>query len=184
MADLGLLKTDFEDFECSLREASCDEENKQYLCSSPHPVYCFDKYMKTLYPSSTPCSFDVLHFPSAYKNLIICIEFKNQILSDIEMSDVYKKYEDGFKELEELFKKNKLSIKDYCFEFFLVCKNSVSGRTISRDKLNRNDNKESDLKKWVKAHENKMIRKSTPQIKRIQECVAYYKAFFSSSCSK
>lgn len=188
MADLGKIKTHFREFASSLKETSFDEDNDEFLCNSQEQegVYNFDNYMRQKFSESkTPKSFDALVIPKGYENIIICIEFKNQILSKIDMEEIRKKYESGTKELVEIFENYNLAIKEYVFEFFLICRNSIGGGEVHKfqDRFENNE-KELGLKAWAEKHSNKILRQSiyNMNIKRIQEAKENYKKYFNADC--
>lgn len=186
MADLGILRTFFKDYTATLHQTSFDEEKQEYLCNSKEQqgVYYFDEYVKKKYTIKTPRSFDALVFPKNYTNAVVCIEFKNQILSEIDMNQILEKYEQGFNELSKIFQEHNIPVSICSFEFLLVCRNSKGegNIAISRNRFRNRNKKEYQLRKWAEEHSNKMIRNSIPQILNLQDALPYHRAYFDSEC--
>lgn len=186
MADLGILRVFFKDYTATLHQTSFDEEKQEYLCNSKEQdgVYCFDKYVKEKYAIKPPRSFDALVFPKNHTNAVVCIEFKNQILSEIDMKQIFEKYEQGFSELSKIFHEHNIPVGIYSFDFFLVCRNSKGeeNTATSKGRFRNKTEKEYRLRAWVENHSNKMIRSSIPQILRLQDTLPYHRAYFDSEC--
>lgn len=147
-------------------------------------MYYFDKYVEEKYTIKTPRSFDALVFPKNYTNAVVCIEFKNQILSEIDMNQILEKYEQGFNELSKIFQEHNIPVSSCSFEFLLVCRNSKgeSNMATSKGRFRNKNVKEYQLKVWVENHSNKMIRSSISQILRLQDALPYHRAYFDSEC--
>lgn len=179
MADISVIKSVFEQYTSTLKDTSLDNTNNQHLCHSQEEVYDFDRYIRnTAINQNIPSSFDALYFPPQYPGHIICIEFKNQIQSDLDMAQIKKKFEDGLQKLEDLFIKHNLARKDYHFELFVIYKRKESTIAASRARFENNP-KECNLQEWAKDTFKSL--KINMQIKCVQECKGYMKEFFSTN---
>jgi len=122
MADIKLFIREYDSFKSSFKETSLDNDNNIYLCNdTSQEVINFDKLIENLYPDSNkrPKSFDTIYI---YKNLIFCIEFKNQKPSDIDNSEIRGKILNGKDELIKLLTQLNIQKNDYNFIYCIIYK--------------------------------------------------------------
>ena len=122
MADLNQFRKKYHHYESTFKETSFDQENEVYLCTDEsQDVINFDKVLEFKYPDShsRPKSFDALY---VYKNLLFCIEFKNQKPSHIDNIDIQGKIESGKVELIKLFQELNIQTRDYSFIYCVIYK--------------------------------------------------------------
>ncbi len=105
----------------SLKETSKDKENQQYLCESSMQVYDFDCIVKKIYPHKQPSSYDSLIIDEN-KKIVYCIEFKNQLPSQIKNANIQKKLTNGKEVLDNICVKGNVQKKDYQFIYCVVHK--------------------------------------------------------------
>ncbi|MCF6245368.1 MAG: hypothetical protein L3J43_10065 [Sulfurovum sp.] len=124
MAELSyVLKESSKYSECveSLKETSKDTNNNEYLCKSSMEVYDFDCIVKKLYPLKQPSSYDSLIIDED-KKMVYCIEFKNQIPSQINNANIKKKLTNGKEVLDNICTNENVQKKDYKFIYCVVHK--------------------------------------------------------------
>lgn len=114
-------ESQYNDCHESLKQTSFDKENNQYLCQSSMKVYDFDCIVKKLYPQKQPSSYDSLIVDEA-KKVVYCIEFKNQIPSQINNANIKKKLTNGKEVLESICSNANVQKKDYKFIYCVVHK--------------------------------------------------------------
>ena len=114
-------KTDYSECKVSLKETSKDSENNEYLCQSSMEVYDFDCVVKKLYPQKQPSSYDSL-IVDENRKIVYCIEFKNQIPSQINNANIKKKLTNGREVLDNICKTENVQKKDYQFIYCVVHK--------------------------------------------------------------
>ncbi len=122
MADIKRFIKEFNYYKSNFKETSLDNNKNVYLCNdTSQEVINFDKLIKDLYPDSNkrPKSFDAIYI---YKNLIFCVEFKNQKPSDIDNKEVREKILNGIEELIKLFIQLNIQKNDYYFIYCVVYK--------------------------------------------------------------
>ncbi len=188
MTDLSLLKNRFKNYLKSLRDTSCDEDKKVYLCQSNEKVYDFDRYMtnknRNEYRNEKgKKSFDALYFKD---KMIYCIEFKNQKYSNIKSDDIKGKYIDSLNELYNVFKEFELKIEDYNFHLYVVFKNPTNNEEIYRARYKKNEvHFGLDSSDFLKEIETKItIDKKNIKTKCVDEYKEEYKKVFSTPCEK
>jgi len=117
------LKSNTKYSECieSLKETSKDKENDEYLCQSTMDVYDFDCMVKKLYPKKQPSSYDSL-IVDENRKIVYCIEFKNQIPSQINNANIKKKLTNGKDVLDSICKNENVQRRDYKFIYCVVHK--------------------------------------------------------------
>ena len=128
MADIGQFKKEFISFTSTFKTTSFDSENSTSLCyDETQEVLDFDAIVEDLYPNSNerPKSFDALY---VYKNLLFCIEFKNQKPSQIDNAEVQGKLEKGKKELVRLLQDRNIQKNSYNFVYCVVYKKCIEPR--------------------------------------------------------
>jgi len=113
--------TQYTDCTESLKETSKDKEHNEYLCQSSMEVYDFDCIVKKLYPSKQPSSYDSLIIDED-KKMVYCIEFKNQIPSQINNANIKKKLTNGKDVLDNICSNDNVQKKDYQFIYCVVHK--------------------------------------------------------------
>ncbi len=125
----------------TLKETSYDEKNDIYLCnSSTEEVINFDKLVKTKYPNKQPSSVDaILIYPSEKEIKLYLIEFKNQLVSQIENNKVREKLINSISVLKDIFIKCNISFNPSNLIYCVVYK---------KDKTN----------KWRRGIERNIIR--------------------------
>jgi hypothetical protein len=111
----------YSDCKESLKETSKDTENNEYLCKSSMEVYNFDCIVKKLYPKKQPSSYDSLIIDE-HKKIVYCIEFKNQIPSQINNANIKKKLTNGKEVLDNICTTENVQKKDYQFIYCVVHK--------------------------------------------------------------
>lgn len=124
MAELSYVlrnNTQYTDCTESLKETSKDKEHNEYLCQSSMEVYDFDCIVKKLYPSKQPSSYDSLIIDED-KKMVYCIEFKNQIPSQINNANIKKKLTNGKDVLDNICSNDNVQKKDYQFIYCVVHK--------------------------------------------------------------
>ncbi len=124
MAELSYIlkkESTYSDCQESLKQTSFDNENNQYLCQSSMTVYDFDCIVKKLYPQKQPSSYDALMVDEG-KKIVYCIEFKNQIPSQINNANIKKKLIHGKEVLEAICRHTNVQKKDYQFIYCVVHK--------------------------------------------------------------
>ena len=114
-------KTDYSECKKSLKETSKDSENSEYLCQSSMEVYDFDCIVKKLYPQKQPSSYDSL-IVDENRKIVYCIEFKNQIPSQINNANIKKKLTNGKEVLDNICSTENVQKKDYKFIYCVVHK--------------------------------------------------------------
>ena len=110
----------------SLKETSFDERNKIYLCQSEMKVFDFDCIVKTLYPKKQPSSYDALIVNQKDKR-VYCVEFKNQKFSEIDKTNLQKKWKNGKDILTDICKQNNVQQHLYTFIYCVVFKQNKGG---------------------------------------------------------
>ena len=116
------------DFFSTLKETSYDKENSEYLCNdTTQKVLDFDKIVKEKYPNKQPSSVDTVLILSKkeYKRLYL-VEFKNQIPSRIDNSEVKKKLENSIDVIKDILQQCNISKKGIKFTYCIVFKSSKS----------------------------------------------------------
>ncbi len=91
MADINIFYKKYNSYLSTFKKCSFDDDNKCYLCSdTSQKAINFDNIIKDIYPDSNkrPKSFDAIY---VYQNLVFCIEFKNQIPSQIKIVKLEKR---------------------------------------------------------------------------------------------
>ena len=122
------LKEERLDFFSTLKETSYDKENNEYLCSdTTQKVIDFDKIVKEKYPNKQPSSVDaiVILLKKEYK-LFYLVEFKNQIPSKIDNSEVKKKLENSIDVIKDILRQCNISKKGIKFIYCIVFKSNKS----------------------------------------------------------
>jgi len=114
-------KADYSECKVSLKETSKDSENNEYLCQSSMEVYDFDCVVKKLYPQKQPSSYDSL-IVDENRKIVYCIEFKNQIPSQINNANIKKKLTNGREVLDNICSTENVQKKDYQFIYCVVHK--------------------------------------------------------------
>ncbi len=126
MADIGQFLREYTDYQSTFKETSCDQRHKNremvYLChDQTQKVIDFDKLVQERYNGSKkPRTFDAVY---VHKNIIFCVEFKNQTTADIKNTIVQEKLESGKDELETIFAELNISSSNYKFVYCVVYKN-------------------------------------------------------------
>ena len=122
MADINIFYKKYNSYLSTFKKCSFDDDNKCYLCSdTSQKAINFDNIIKDIYPDSNkrPKSFDAIY---VYQNLVFCIEFKNQIPSQIKNSEIREKIIDGKSELLKIFSNLNIQKNDYKFIYCVVYK--------------------------------------------------------------
>jgi len=114
-------KIDYSECKESLKKTSKDTENNEYLCQSSMEVYDFDCIVKKLYPQKQPSSYDSL-IVDENRKIVYCIEFKNQIPSQIKNANIKKKLTNGKEVLDNICTNENVQKKDYKFIYCVVHK--------------------------------------------------------------
>jgi len=128
MADYNQFIKEYRNYASTFKETSFDDSNNSYLCTDESQnVINFDKILESKYPDSNqrPKSFDALY---RHKDLIFCIEFKNQKPSQIDNQEVQGKIESGKSKLVELFASLNIQAKGYRFVYCVVYKRCIEPR--------------------------------------------------------
>lgn len=124
MADTSVLKKYFQNYLSSLKETSYDKNNKEYLCYSNKEVVNFDDFTQNTsdfaFKKSKSC--DALYLPDDRKE-VYCIEFKN---GKIKNDNIKGKYIASLINLQTIFQKENIAVKNYQFYFFVVYKNPTN----------------------------------------------------------
>jgi len=145
-------KSDYSECQKSLKETSRDKEHNEYLCQSSMEVYDFDCIVKKLYPQKQPSSYDSLIVDEKGK-MVYCIEFKNQIPSQINNANIKKKLTNGKEVLDNICKKENIQKKDYQFIYCVVHKpahNRYGNPLVDRET-------KFELKAYIGTHFDKII---------------------------
>ncbi len=119
----------------SLKETSRDKEHNEYLCQSNMLVYDFDCIVKKLYPNKQPSSYDSL-IVDENKKIVYCIEFKNQIPSQINNANIKKKLTNGKEVLDNICSNENVQKNNYSFIYCVVhkpAKNRYNNPLIDRE---------------------------------------------------
>lgn len=119
----------------SLKETSRDKEHNEYLCQSAMRVYDFDCIVKKLYPKKQPSSYDSLLIDEE-KKIVYCVEFKNQVPSQINNANIKKKLTNGKEVLDSICSQGNVPKKDYQFIYCVVHKpvqNRYSNPLVDRE---------------------------------------------------
>ncbi len=114
-------KSEYSECKESLKETSKDKEHNEYLCQSTMEIYDFDCIVKKLYPKKQPSSYDSLIVDEKSK-IVYCVEFKNQIPSQINNANIKKKLTNGKEVLDNICTKENVQKKDYQFIYCVVHK--------------------------------------------------------------
>lgn len=96
------LSKELEEHRTTLKAASYDDENQQYLCndSTTSNVYSFDEYVeKNFDPTQLPASPDAIFIGD--KKLYF-VEFKNSLPKNIDSKNMKDKFEKGTEVLKKL----------------------------------------------------------------------------------
>ena len=128
MADMGQFISTYQFFKSTFRETSFDSDNSHYLCTDEScEVINFDNVVEEKYPDSNtrPKSFDALY---VYKNIIFCIEFKNQKPSQVNNQDVGGKLTEGKAELDTLLQTLNIQVNEYSFVYCVAYKKCIEPR--------------------------------------------------------
>jgi hypothetical protein len=128
MADISQFQKEYSQYQSTFKETSFDDNNKVYLCRDKSQIVInFDKILESKYPDSNkrPKSFDALY---VYKNLLFCIEFKNQKPSQIDNVDIQNKLLNGKEELVRLFQELNIQVSNYSFVYCVVYKKCIEPR--------------------------------------------------------
>ena len=128
MADIGHFIRVYQNFQSTFKETSFDSDNSQYLCNDESQnVVNFDKVLEKKYPDSNvrPKSFDALY---VYKNIIFCIEFKNQKPSQIINQNICEKLTAGKAELDKLLQELNIQSSNYDFAYCVAYKKCIEPR--------------------------------------------------------
>jgi len=137
MADINRFIKEFQKYKSTFKLTSLDDSNNIYLCTNEtQEVIDFDSIIEDKFPDSNirPKSFDAIYI---YKNLIFCIEFKNQKPSDIDNLEVQGKLVDGKEELLKLLQKYNIQKDNYSFIYcvvYKVCKEPINRYKCGIDK--------------------------------------------------
>jgi len=91
------------------------------MCKSAMTVYDFDCIVKKLYPHKQPSSYDSLIIDEQSK-IVYCVEFKNQVPSQINNSNIKKKLTNGKEVLDNICKEENIQKRDYQFIYCVVHK--------------------------------------------------------------
>lgn len=112
-------------FVSTFKATSFDETNGEHLCrdETTAEVYDFDAYVRNRGENPIPASPDAIHTGS--KDLYF-VEFKNQRISDIDKTQMQRKFEAGTKILKELLQD--FSSRDCRYHFCVVMKNQPRSR--------------------------------------------------------
>jgi hypothetical protein len=128
MADISQFQKEYSQYQSTFKETSFDDNNEVYLCRDKSQIVInFDKILESKYPDSNkrPKSFDALY---VYKNLLFCIEFKNQKPSQIDNVDIQNKLLSGKEELVKLFQELNIQVSNYSFVYCVVYKKCIEPR--------------------------------------------------------
>jgi len=119
------LQQALEPFVSTLKAASYDKTNQEYVCKDKaiSEVYDFDAYVKERCKHPIPASPDAIHIGS--KDLYF-VEFKNQRISDIDKSQMQRKFKAGTEILKDLLQD--FSAKDCRYHFCVVTKSQPKPR--------------------------------------------------------
>ena len=119
----------------TFKATSFDDANNVHLCSdeTTGEVYDFDAYVRARCADPIPASPDAIYTGS--KDLYF-VEFKNQRSSDIDKTQMQRKFEAGTEILKEL-------LKDFCardcrYHFCVVMKNPPKARYMDFGHIERN----------------------------------------------
>ncbi|CAA6816829.1 MAG: Unknown protein [uncultured Sulfurovum sp.] len=124
MAELSfVLRNNIQYTNCrdTLKETSKDTENNEYLCQSSMEVYDFDCIVKKLYPQKQPASYDSLIIDEK-KKIVYCVEFKNQVPSQINNANIKKKLTNGRDVLNNICTNENVQKKNYKFIYCVIHK--------------------------------------------------------------
>lgn len=119
MADFNEFKKQYKSYEDSLKNASFDKENKEYLCLKEDKIINFEKLSLDFDGEKGKKRVDALFEKN--KKLFL-VEFKNQKQSDIKKEDISSKFKDSLELLEKLFNELNLSFRDFKICLYLVMK--------------------------------------------------------------
>lgn len=119
----------------TFKKTSLDDVNNVHLCSdeSTAEVYDFDAYVRALGANPIPASPDAIHAGS--KDLYF-VEFKNQRISDIDQTQMQRKFAAGTEILKELLKG--FSPKDCRYHFCVVVRNQPRSRYMDSRHIEQN----------------------------------------------
>lgn len=162
----------FSIYASTLKDTSFDSENGVYLCndtSTPN-VYDFDEYVKSNFDTSKlPSSPDAIYLGN---KKFYFVEFKNQLPSSINSSEIKSKFEKGTTILKEILKE--FVPRDVEYIFCVVFRDS-SARYFNPSHI------ESNITRFGLKEKNEELGTFYNEI--ITENVQFYKSnFLSLNC--
>jgi len=122
-------------FSSTFKHTSFDDANQEHLCNDEvtGEVYDFDAYVRARRMDPIPASPDAIH--SGSKDLYF-VEFKNQRASDIDKSQMQRKFEAGTEILKDLMQE--FPAKDCRYHFCVVIKNQPKSRFMDFRHIEKN----------------------------------------------
>lgn len=128
------LETVFTECKSTFHETSYDDCNNEYLCNNTitQPVYDFDNYVLKNCTDCLPASPDAIYV--GRKDLYF-VEFKNQHISDINSSQIKKKFSEGTKILKEILQD--FMPKDCNYYFCVVVRDAPKPRLFDSNYFER-----------------------------------------------
>lgn len=176
MADFNEFKKQYKSYEDSLKNASFDKENKEYLCLKEDKIINFEKLSLDFDGEKGKKRVDALFEKN--KELFL-VEFKNQKQSDIDKEDIKGKFKDSLNLLEKLFNELNLSFRDFKIHLYLVMK-EASGSEVYKAR-----DRGTEFESAIKADKadnflEKFVIKCAPK----QFFLPIYKKIFNESCQK
>lgn len=115
----NFLQDELAPFKSTLKATSFDDANQSFLCrdESLENVYDFDKYVRENHSHPTPASPDAIHIA---KKKLYFVEFKNQLVGDIDKEQMKRKFNDGTGILKNLLQD--FAPRDTSYAFCVVLK--------------------------------------------------------------